>query len=164
MLRVDDKAPEFTLQTDEGHTVHLKDFRGRTVILYFYPKDDTPGCTKEACDFRDHWTAVNRQKAVVLGVSHDDASSHQKFKAKHRLPFTLLVDEEKRLSKAYGVYKQKSLYGRTFWGIERTTFIIDPLGKIQAIFPRVQVNGHVQEVLDHIGGRIRVAEKTAAQV
>ncbi|MBI3291196.1 MAG: thioredoxin-dependent thiol peroxidase [Elusimicrobia bacterium] len=164
MLKFSDKAPEFTLKTDEGHTVQLKDYRGRTVILYFYPKDDTPGCTKEACDFRDHWTEFTKQKAVVLGVSHDDMASHQRFKERHQLPFPLLIDEDKRISKAYGVYKQKSLYGRTFWGIERTTFVIDPLGKIQAIFPRVQVNGHVQEVLNQIGGRVTVVEKAAGRV
>ncbi len=146
-LAVGDKAPEFALPNEAGETVKLKDFKGRQVVLYFYPKDDTPGCTKEACSFRDALEPIKRTGAVVLGVSLDGKESHQKFIAKHRLTFPLLSDEDAAVSKAYGVYKQKNMYGKKFWGIERSTFVIDPAGRVKAIFRKVKVDGHVDEVL-----------------
>jgi peroxiredoxin Q/BCP len=147
MLQVGDKAPDFDLMSDAGTQVRLKDLKGKTVVMYFYPKDDTPGCTKEACAFRDSYSDVLK-KSVLLGVSLDDVKAHQKFKTKYSLPFPLLSDESATVSKAYGVYKKKSMYGRSFWGIERSTFIIGPDGKIRSIFPRVKVEGHLQEVMD----------------
>lgn len=147
MVQVGDKAPLFDLMSDESKQVRLKDLKGQTVVLYFYPKDDTPGCTKEACAFRDEYKKISSQ-AVLLGVSLDDVKSHQKFKTKYSLPFPLLSDQAAAISKAYGVYKKKSMYGRSFWGIERSTFVIAPDGKIKAIFPRVRVDGHHLEVLE----------------
>ena len=146
-LTIGRKAPTFTLQTGTGETVSLSDFLGRKVVLYFYPKDDTPGCTKEACGFRDSLGPLQQAGAVVLGVSRDTPASHQRFASKFRLPFPLLSDPEATVCKAYGVYKQKSLYGRTYWGIERTTFLIDEQGRLAAVFPKVRVEGHVDEVL-----------------
>jgi peroxiredoxin Q/BCP len=151
-LTVGDKAPEFALPNEAGETVKLKDFKGRQVVLYFYPKDDTPGCTKEACSFRDSLEPIKKAGAVVLGVSLDGRESHQKFIAKHRLPFPLLSDEDATVSKAYGVYKQKNMYGKKFWGIERSTFVIDPAGRVKAIFHKVKVDGHVDEVLAALKG------------
>jgi peroxiredoxin Q/BCP len=151
-LTVGDKAPEFALPNEAGETVKLKDFKGRQVVLYFYPKDDTPGCTKEACSFRDSLEPIKKAGAVVLGVSLDGRESHQKFIAKHRLPFPLLSDEDATVSKAYGVYKQKNMYGKKFWGIERSTFVIDPAGRVKAIFRKVKVDGHVDEVLAALKG------------
>ena len=146
-LKEGDAAPDFKLKSTEGKEISLKEFRGRQVVLYFYPKDDTPGCTREACDFRDNLARVRAKGAVVFGVSHDSLDSHSRFKEKFDLPFTLLSDEDKVVSKAYGVYKKKSLYGKEFMGIERTTFAIDKEGRIKKIFPRVKVEGHVEEVL-----------------
>jgi peroxiredoxin Q/BCP len=151
-LTVGDKAPEFALPNEAGETVKLKDFKGRQVVLYFYPKDDTPGCTKEACSFRDSLEPIKKAGAVVLGVSLDGRESHQKFIAKHRLPFPLLSDEDATVSKAYGVYKQKNMYGKKFWGVERSTFVIDPAGRVKAIFRKVKVDGHVDEVLAALKG------------
>ena len=142
-----DRAPDFSLADQAGKTVRLKDFKGRPVVLYFYPKDDTPGCTKEACDFRDAEAGISKTGAVVLGVSLDDETSHQKFIAKYSLPFSLLCDEGARVSKAYAVYKEKSMYGRKYWGIERSTFVIDGAGVIKAAFRKVKVDGHAGEVL-----------------
>jgi thioredoxin-dependent peroxiredoxin len=139
-------APDFTLKADDGKEVRLSAFRGKPVVLYFYPKDDTPGCTKEACGFRDSLRAIEQANTVVLGVSMDDAEAHQKFIKKYSLPFTLLCDEDGKVSKAYGVYKKKNMYGKTYWGIERSTFIIDETGKLKAIFRKVKVDGHVGEV------------------
>ena len=147
-LRMGDQAPPFALKTAGGSVVRLQDFRGNKVVLYFYPKDDTPGCTKEACRFQDGRSALTQAKAVVLGVSGDDLASHQRFAEKFHLTFPLLSDPDAAVSKAYGVYKQKSLYGRTYWGIERTTFLIDEQGRIERIFSRVKVDGHLEEVLD----------------
>ena len=141
------KAPDFSLADQTGKTVRLRDFKGTTVALYFYPKDDTPGCTKEACAFRDAEAVIRKNGAVVLGVSLDDEASHRKFIAKHRLPFSLLCDKDARVAKAYGVYKQKSMYGRKYWGIERSTFVIDGTGLIKAAFRKVKVDGHAEEVL-----------------
>lgn len=150
MLKIGDKAPQFKLLTDTGEKVSLKDFSGKTVILYFYPKDMTPGCTTEACDFRDHENQFKKLKSVVLGISKDSVERHQKFKEKYDLPFTLLSDSEGKTCEAYGVWKEKSLYGKKFMGIERTTFIIDPSGRIEAIFPKVKVTGHIKALLDAI--------------
>jgi thioredoxin-dependent peroxiredoxin len=147
MVQVGDKAPQFDLMSGDGKQVRLKDFKGKNVVLYFYPKDDTPGCTKEACAFRDNYSALLK-KGVVLGVSLDDVKSHKKFQDKYSLPFPLLSDQGAAVSKAYGVYKKKSMYGRSFWGLERTTFVIGPDGKIKSIFPRVKVDGHHLEVLE----------------
>ncbi len=146
-LKIGDKAPDFSLKNESGKTVALKALRGKPVVLYFYPKDDTPGCTKEACGFRDFMAPIRKTGAVVLGVSLDDEASHQKFIAKYDLPFSLLVDEDIKVSKAYGVYVQKNMYGKKYWGIERSTFVIDAEGKLSAIFRKVKVDGHVDEVL-----------------
>lgn len=145
-LAVGDAAPEFTAETDDG-PVSLKDLRGKTVVLYFYPKDNTSGCTREACDFRDHTKKFAKKNVVVLGVSPDSVKSHQGFKAKHELDFPLVSDPERKIANAYGVYKEKNLYGKKVMGIERTTFVIDPKGKISAIYPKVKVDGHVAAVL-----------------
>ena len=146
-LQVGDPAPDFTALTNGGGTVSLADFAGRNVILYFYPKDDTPGCTKEACGFRDSMARLTKAGTVVIGVSLDGKEAHQKFIAKYSLPFTLLSDEDATVAKAYGVYKQKNMYGKKYWGIERSTFVIDEKGKIKEVFRKVKVDGHVDEVL-----------------
>jgi len=140
-------APDFRLPADDGKTYALRDLRGKKVLLYFYPKDDTPGCTKEACSFRDNLSRVRSKGAIVLGVSKDDLESHAKFREKYSLSFPLLSDPEGKVLSAYGVWKEKNLYGKTFMGIERTTFVIDEGGRIQKVFPRVKVDGHVDEVL-----------------
>ena len=150
MLKAGDKAPDFSLISDEGKNISLKDFKGKKVILYFYPKDDTSGCTKEACSFRDNIKIVNKKNAVVIGVSKDDTKSHQKFKKKYDLPFTLLSDENLDMLKKYDVWKEKSMYGKKYMGIERTTYIIDEKGKIQDVFNKVKVDGHTEEVLEKI--------------
>jgi peroxiredoxin Q/BCP len=146
-LQVGSKAPDFSLPTGDGGTIALKDLRGKTVILYFYPRDNTSGCTKEACDFRDRFRLIERKGAVVIGVSADSAASHRKFSEKYDLPFTLGSDESREVLLKYGVWKEKSLYGRLFKGIVRTTFVIDGKGVITHIFPRVKVQGHVDEIL-----------------
>jgi peroxiredoxin Q/BCP len=151
MLKEGDKAPAFTLESDSGEKVSLKGLKGKTVILYFYPKDLTPGCTQQACDFRDSFARIKKKGAVVLGVSKDSAESHRKFVAKHDLGFPLLVDADGEACKAYGVWQEKSLYGRKFMGIVRTTFIISPQGKIEKVFPKVKVKGHVDQVLESLG-------------
>jgi peroxiredoxin Q/BCP len=147
MLTAGRKAPAFTLPADDGSTVSLKEFRGRPVVLYFYPKDDTSGCTTQACEFRDSWKAVQRAGAVVLGVSPDGVSSHQKFKAKYQLPFPLLADTDHAVAEAYGAWGEKSMYGRKYFGILRTTFLIDSEGKVARIFEKVKPKGHAAEVL-----------------
>lgn len=150
MLSEGDKAPDFKLKNDEGQEVRLADFKGKTVVLYFYPKDDTPGCTKEACDFRDQHKNFSKKAAVILGVSADDVASHQKFKKKFGLPFQLLSDPEKTTLQKYDVWKEKSMYGRKYMGIERTTFVIGPDGKIKKVFPKVSVTGHADDVFSVI--------------
>ena len=145
-LKVGDKAPAFSLPDERDKTVSLKSLKGKQVVLYFYPKDDTPGCTNEACSFRDSIKPIGKADAVVLGVSLDDAESHARFSKKYRLPFSLLCDEDGTVSKAYGVYKKKNMYGRIYWGIERSTFIIDKTGRLTAIFRKVKVDGHVADV------------------
>jgi len=148
MLKAGDTAPSFTLPSSDGSEVSLSDFKGKNVVLYFYPKDDTPGCTTEACSFRDDLSAFKRKGAVVLGISVDGIESHQKFAEKYSLSFPLLSDEGKKVVKAYGVWKEKNLYGRKYMGTERTTFIIDKQGIITHIFPKVHVDSHSKEVLD----------------
>ncbi len=150
MLKVNDQAPEFSLPSSEGTELSLKDFRGKKVVLYFYPKDDTPGCTKEACSFTENLARVRRKGAVVLGVSADSTESHRKFIDKYSLSFPLLSDESKQMLKKYGVWKKKSFMGRSYMGIERTTFIIDEQGRITHIFPKVKVEGHTEEVLKNL--------------
>jgi peroxiredoxin Q/BCP len=141
------KAPEFKLAGSQGIDVALKDFKGKTVVLYFYPKDDTPGCTREACDFRDAARKFTTAKAVVLGVSPDSLKAHDKFIAKFDLPFTLLADPDHAVAEKYGVWVEKSMYGRKYMGIERSTFVIGPDGKVKAEWRKVKVDGHVDEVL-----------------
>lgn len=148
MIKEGDKAPDFTLPATGGARVRLSDLRGSNVVLYFYPKDNTPGCTKEACSFRDQSAALKRAGAIVLGVSTDSVASHEKFAKKYGLPFPLLSDEDKSVVKAYGVWKKKSLYGRLFKGVERTTFLINDRGVVARVFPKVKVEGHTREVLD----------------
>ncbi len=139
------KAPDFTLPGTEG-PVHLEALRGRVVVLYFYPRDNTPGCTTEACDFRDAYADLNDEGVVVLGVSTDSLISHEKFRAKHQLPFPLLADENAAVAKLYGVYKQKNMYGKLSWGIERSTFVIDSDGIVRKVYRKVRVAGHVEDV------------------
>jgi thioredoxin-dependent peroxiredoxin len=146
-LHVGDKAPELGIPDQDGKRVSLKDLKGKQVVLYFYPKDDTPGCTKESCDFRDSISSIQKAGAVVVGVSLDGQASHQKFIKKFSLPFPLLSDEDKTVSTAYGVYKEKSMYGKKYWGIERSTFIIGKDGTLKNIFRKVKVDRHVDEVL-----------------
>jgi len=142
-----DPAPDFSLPDQQGRTIRLKQLRGQPVVLYFYPKDDTPGCTREACGLRDSYAKVTKSGAQVFGVSLDGAESHQKFIDKYALPFSLLSDGEAIVSKAYGVYKPKNMYGKKYWGIERSTFVIDKAGVITASFRKVKVDSHVQDVL-----------------
>ncbi|GMA62235.1 thioredoxin-dependent thiol peroxidase [Alicyclobacillus fastidiosus] len=146
-LHVGDVAPDFSSIDQDGNTVSLEGLKGQVVVLYFYPKDDTPGCTKEACAFRDMSATFAEAGAAIYGVSRDTAKSHQKFREKYSLNFPLLADEDSAICEAYGVLKEKNMYGKTSIGIERTTFIIDADGKIAAIFPKVKVDGHVDEVL-----------------
>jgi|SRR5437016_13468388 len=144
-------APDFTLPSTTGENISLKQFKGKkTVVLYFYPKDETPGCTREACDFRDHTEEFEKVNAVILGISTDDMESHQHFREKHKLSFPLLVDEDAAVSKMYGVYKTKNLYGKKYLGIERTTFIIDRTGRIAQIYPKVKVDGHIRDLIEFL--------------
>jgi peroxiredoxin Q/BCP len=147
MLKAGDKAPAFSLPSDSGESIALTDLKGKPVVLYFYPKDDTTGCTVEACEFRDSWREVKRSGAVVLGVSPDSAVSHQKFKAKYSLPFPLLADQDHKVAEAYGAWGEKSMYGRKYRGILRTTFLIGKDGKIARVFEKVKPKGHAAEVL-----------------
>lgn len=145
--KVGSPAPDFSLPTGTGETASLKDFRGKKVVLYFYPKDNTSGCTKEACAFNENLGRVKRKGAIVIGVSPDSVASHQKFAATYDLTFPLVSDEKKELVKKYGVWKEKSLYGKKYMGVERTTFVIDERGILTHVFPKVKVDGHVDEVL-----------------
>lgn len=147
MVAVGEEAPDFTLETDEGRQVSLKDYRGRKVVLYFYPKDGTSGCTTEALEFKDVAQQFAKEGAVILGLSKDSVGSHQKFKEKHQLPFTLLSDPEAKVLNAYGVWKEKVLYGKKFMGTERTTFLIDEKGIIRKIYTKVKPEGHAQTCL-----------------
>jgi peroxiredoxin Q/BCP len=150
MLKEGDRAPAFNLESDSGEKIALKDLKGKTVVLYFYPKDMTTGCTQQACDFRDYHAKYKKKGVVVLGVSKDSVKSHQKFKEKNSLPFSLLSDPEGKVCEVYGVWKEKSMYGRKYMGIVRTTFVISSEGKIQKIYPKVKVADHVEMVLEEI--------------
>jgi peroxiredoxin Q/BCP len=152
LIREGDEAPDFTLQADDEKGVSLSDYRGKKVVLYFYPKDGTPGCTREAIEFRNIFEEFMKEDAVILGVSKDSVQSHQKFKRKHKLPFTLLSDPEGKVLDLYGVWKKKSLYGRTFMGTERTTFLIDERGILKKIYRKVKVKGHAQACLLDLTG------------
>jgi peroxiredoxin Q/BCP len=143
-------APDFALPDAEGNTVSLAALRGQTIVLYFYPKDDTPGCTAEACGFRDAWQELRAQGVMVLGVSRDTAKSHQKFARKHALPFTLLADEGGAVAQRYGVWVQKSMYGRQYMSMARTTFLIRPDGKIGHVWQQVKPEGHAHKVLEYV--------------
>lgn len=147
-LEVGVKAPSFKLKNQDGKTISLTDLKGKPIVLYFYPKDDTSGCTKEACNFRDEFPKFGKLKAEIVGVSTDSIGSHKKFAEKYKLPFDLLSDESKEIVKKYGVWKEKNMYGRKYMGIERTTFIIDPSGKISKIFPKVKVEEHNNEIME----------------
>jgi len=149
-LEIGDKAPDFTLPTDGAGTVRLSDLKGQSVVLYFYPKDDTSGCTAEACQFRDLFPKFGRTDAMVIGISRDSIASHDKFKKKYKLPFTLASDEQGKVTERYGVWVQKSMYGRKYMGIERSTFLIDEKGVIRGIWRKVKVPGHAEEVLNTI--------------
>ncbi|OXT06359.1 thioredoxin-dependent thiol peroxidase [Thermoanaerobacterium thermosaccharolyticum] len=148
MIELEKEAPDFTLKSSDGNDVSLSDFKGKKVVLYFYPKDNTPGCTKEACQFRDNINTVENKDAVILGVSLDDIESHKKFIEKFNLPFILLSDPDAKVSAEYGVYKEKNVYGKKKMGIERSTFIIDKKGIVKKIFRKVKVDGHVDEILE----------------
>ena len=147
MIEEGKKAPAFNLPSTEGKKISLSSLKGSPVVLYFYPKDSTPGCTTEACDFRDWHPEFKKLGAIVLGVSADSMQKHEKFSAKHELPFPLLSDEEMAVLEKYGVWQEKKLYGKTFLGIVRSTFLIDAAGKVVKVWPKVKVKGHVEEVL-----------------
>jgi len=148
--QVGEEAPSFTLPDQNGVEVSLNDFRGQKVVLYFYPKDFTSGCTKEACSFRDSYSDFQEENAVILGISKDSVKSHKKFAEKHDLPFVLLSDQDAKVAKRYGVWKEKSMYGRKYWGILRSTFLIDEESRIAEIYSSVKVKGHHRAVLDEI--------------
>ncbi len=147
MLKPGDNAPAFSLPATGGETITLKALKGKPVVLYFYPKDDTSGCTVEACEFRDSWRDVQGNGAVVLGLSPDGVASHETFRAKHKLPFPLLADTDHAVAEAYGAWGEKSMYGRKYQGILRTTFIIGPDGRVARVFQKVKPRGHAAEVL-----------------
>ena len=146
LMQIHDKAPDFTLQDENGKPVSLHDFRGKNVVVYFFPKANTPGRTIEACGFRDAYKQIQKAGAAVLGVSADTPSAQKKFKDKYDLPFTLLADVDKKIANLYGVLKEKNMYGKKVMGIERTTFVIDPEGHIARVFPKVKAEGHAEEV------------------
>lgn len=149
-IKPGDKAPSFSLHDQDGNTVSLSDFKGQQIVLYFYPKDMTPGCTQEACDFRDNFARLKKENTIVLGVSKDTKDLHKKFIAKYELNFPLLADTDGKVCEAYGAWKEKSLYGRKYMGIERTTFLIGPDQKIKKIYPKVKVSGHVDQILEDL--------------
>jgi thioredoxin-dependent peroxiredoxin len=151
-LKEGDLAPDFTAPASGGASVSLSDFKGKHVVLYFYPRDDTPGCTKEACGFRDIYAEITQAGAVILGVSVDPVKAHEKFITKFKLPFTLIADEDKSIVQKYGVWGQKSFMGRKYMGVFRVTFLIDPKGRIQKIWPNVKPEQHAGEVLEAIKG------------
>ena len=147
MIQEGKPAPDFEAETDSGETVKLSDFRGRPVVLYFYPKDDTPGCTTEACEFRDAYDVYRDRGAEVLGVSPDNVASHEKFKSKYQLPFTLLADPDHAIADKYGVWGEKKYAGKTYWGVQRSTFLIDADGNIAKVMHNVKPDGHPEQVL-----------------
>jgi len=149
-LNVNDKAPEFTLQDENGKEISLKSLRGKVVVLYFYPRADTPGCTIEACEFRDTYKQMQKTGAVLLGISPDTPQAQKKFQDKFQLPFSLLADADKKVADAFGVLQEKNMYGKKVMGIVRTTFIVGPDGKIQHIFPKVKAEGHAAQVLAYL--------------
>jgi len=150
-LKEGDLAPAILLPASSGGTIHLSDFKGKKrVVLYFYPKDDTPGCTVESCELRDHHKKIEKEDAIVLGVSPDGIPSHHKFIEKFNLPFILLADEEKKTCQDYGVWVEKNMYGKKYWGVARTTFIIGKNGKIEKIYEKVKPEGHAKEILDFL--------------
>lgn len=148
MIKEGNAAPDFTATNTTGDTIRLKDLRGKKVVLYFYPKDDTPGCTKEACSFRDAFSKFTKQGIEVIGVSTDSEASHQKFTTKYKLPFTLLADTDHSIADAYGAYGEKKFMGRTYMGVKRMTFLIDEKGKIRKVFEKVKPEEHAREVLE----------------
>jgi peroxiredoxin Q/BCP len=147
-LSVDSQAPDFSLKDQFGNEVSLSSVKGTWAVIYFYPKDDTPGCTKEACNFRDNHAAIEAAGAIVLGISGDSAATHQKFAAKHSLPFRLLVDEDHAVARSFGAWGTKNMYGKLYEGIVRSTFVIDPEGRIARVWPKVKPDAHGAEVLD----------------
>lgn len=147
-LKEGDKAPDFTAKDQNGKTISLSDYTGKDVILYFYPKDDTPGCTAEACNFRDNYHTLQQQGYIVLGVSTDDETSHQKFSSKYQLPFTLISDDDKKIVEAYGVWVEKNMYGKKYMGTARKTFVIGKEGNIRKILNKVDTANSSQQVLD----------------
>ncbi|MBO1001509.1 thioredoxin-dependent thiol peroxidase [Pseudogracilibacillus auburnensis] len=147
-VEVGQKAPNFTLQNQDGEEVSLADFQGKNIVLYFYPKDMTPGCTTQACDFRDHYAAFSDYNTVIIGISPDPIERHQKFIDKHDLPFQLLADVEHKVAELYEVWKLKKMFGKEFYGVERSTFIIDKEGIIQKEYRKVRVKGHIEETLE----------------
>ena len=149
-LEINDTAPDFTAPTDGGDSVTLSNLQGKNVVLYFYPKDDTPGCTKQACGFRDDLPEFEKLDAVILGVSKDSVAKHDKFKAKYDLPFQLISDEDGQICEAYGAWQEKSMYGRKYMGIQRSTFLIGKDGKIKVIWPKVKVKNHIQEIREKL--------------
>jgi thioredoxin-dependent peroxiredoxin len=148
MIKEGNAAPDFTATNTNGETIRLKDLRGKKVVLYFYPKDDTPGCTKEACSFRDSFAQFRKQGIEVIGVSTDSEASHKKFTTKYKLPFTLLADTDHSIADAYGVYGEKKFMGRTYMGVKRMTFLIDEKGKVRKVFEKVKPEEHAREVLE----------------
>src|SRR5690348_17152222 len=152
MLKEGDTAPDIRVRTDSGEEFRLSSLKGKRVVLYFYPRADTPGCTVEACEFRDEIKAFAKKGTAVVGVSPDKPAAQAKFKGKYDLPFTLLADEDKAVAQAYGVWKEKNMYGKKVMGIARTTFVIGPDGKIKQIFGKVKPEGHAEEVLEYLKG------------
>ena len=150
LMNIGDQVPDLKLPASNGEQVSLKDFEGKYIVLYIYPKDDTPGCTKQACAFRDTHKDFEDLNAVIIGLSKDGESSHEKFINKYELPFLLLSDENLELMKVFGAWKEKSMYGRTFLGVQRSTFLIDPQGKVVHIWPKVRVAGHIEKVLEEL--------------
>jgi peroxiredoxin Q/BCP len=148
MIKEGNAAPDFTATNTNGETIRLKDLRGKKVVLYFYPKDDTPGCTKEACSFRDAFSDFRKHDIEVIGVSTDSEASHKKFATKYKLPFTLLADTDHSIADAYGVYGEKKFMGRTYMGVKRMTFLIDEKGKVRKVFEKVKPEEHAREVLE----------------
>ncbi|MFP5249643.1 MAG: thioredoxin-dependent thiol peroxidase [Acidobacteriota bacterium] len=151
-MQVNDKIADFTLQDDQDHTVHLSDYAGRSVVLFFYPRADTPGCTIEACGFRDQFKKIQNTGAVVLGISRDTPKAQRKFREKYDLPYTLLADVDETVCNQFGVMKEKNMYGKKVMGIERTTFLIGPDQRLLKTFPKVKPEGHAEEVLETLRG------------
>ena len=158
-ININDKAPDFTLQDENGKEISLNSLRGKVVVLYFYPRADTPGCTIEACEFRDTYKQMQKTGAVLLGISPDTPHAQKKFRDKFKLPFSLLADADKKVADSFGVLQEKNMYGKKVMGIVRTTFIIGPDGKIQHIFPKVKAEGHAEQVLAYL----KESGKAAAQ-